>query len=98
MSLLLGSHDLTPTSLTEYSARALLPDSLYALTLDEASHDAISRACAVVDGVAAGSRRVYGINTGVGLLCTTHISSDKFVELQHNIILSHCCSWIDLFS
>jgi len=91
MSLLLGSHDLTPTSLTEYSARALLPDSLYALTLDEASHDAISRACAVVDGVAAGSRRVYGINTGVGLLCTTHISSDKFVELQHNIILSHCC-------
>jgi histidine ammonia-lyase len=91
MPLLIGLHDLSPACLAEYSARALMPDSLYALTLDEASHDGINRACAVIDGVAAGSRRVYGINTGVGLLCTTQISPDKFVELQHNIILSHCC-------
>jgi len=91
MPLLIGSHDLSPTNLTEYSARALSPDSLYALALDEACHDGISRACAVVDGVAARSQRVYGINTGVGLLCITHVSSDNFVEFQHNIILSHCC-------
>ncbi len=91
MSLLIGLHDLSPTSLTEYSARALLPDSLYALTLDESSRDGISHACTVVNGVAAGSQQVYGINTGVGFLCTTHVSPDKFVAFQHNIILSHCC-------
>lgn len=91
MSLLIGSHDLSPTSLTEYSARALLPDSLYALTLNESSRDGISHACTVVNGVAAGSQQVYGINTGVGFLCTTHVSPDKFVAFQHNIILSHCC-------
>ena len=37
MRLLLGSQDLSPASLTEYSARALSPGSVYALTLDEAS-------------------------------------------------------------
>ena len=91
MPLLLGLQDLSPASLTEYSARALSPDSVYALTLDEASRDGIRRASAVVDRVAAGSKRVYGINTGVGLLCGTHIAPDKFEEFQHNIILSHCC-------
>jgi len=91
MPLLLGLQDLSPASLTEYSARALLPESAYALTLDEASRDGIRRASAVVDRVAAGSKRVYGINTGVGLLCSTHVASDKCVEFQHNIILSHCC-------
>lgn len=91
MSLLIGSHDLSPASLTEYSARALLPDSLYALNLDEAGQDIINRARRVVNEVASGSRRVYGINTGVGLLCSTHVASDKFVAFQHNIILSHCC-------
>ena len=91
MPLLIGSHDLSPASLTEYSARAVSPECQYAITLDEASRDGISRASALVNRAAARPERVYGINTGVGLLCTEHVPSDKFVEFQHNIILSHCC-------
>ncbi len=91
MPLLLGSQDLSPASLVEYSARALSPDSVYALALDDASRDGIRRASSLVGRVAVGAQRVYGINTGVGLLCSTHVPSDKFVEFQHNIILSHCC-------
>ncbi len=92
MPLLIGLEDLSPVSLTEFSIHALSPpDGLYGLVIDEACRGSISRASSVVDGVARGSRRVYGINTGVGLLCATDIAPNEYVEFQHNIILSHCC-------
>ena len=59
MPLLLGSQDLSPASLTEYSARALSPDSVYALTLDEASRDGIRRASS--DSGQGGGRVTAGI-------------------------------------
>ncbi len=33
----------------------------------------------------------YGINTGFGSLCNTHISSDQLQQLQHNLLMSHAC-------
>ncbi|MGJ8684886.1 MAG: histidine ammonia-lyase [Nonlabens sp.] len=33
----------------------------------------------------------YGINTGFGSLCNTHISSSELQQLQHNLLMSHAC-------
>lgn len=34
---------------------------------------------------------VYGINTGFGSLCDTHISNDQLEQLQINLLMSHAC-------
>ncbi|EAS19003.1 histidine ammonia-lyase (histidase) [Flavobacteria bacterium BBFL7] len=33
----------------------------------------------------------YGINTGFGSLCNTHIGSGELQQLQHNLLMSHAC-------
>jgi len=33
----------------------------------------------------------YGINTGFGSLCNTHISSGELQQLQYNLLVSHAC-------
>ncbi len=42
-----------------------------------------------VDDIVAGTKSVYGINTGFGPLCTTHISAEDTRRLQLNLLLSH---------
>ena len=37
-------------------------------------------------------RVMYGVTTGLGILCTKAISKDETVQLQENIILSHSVS------
>src|SRR5690606_7966093 len=34
---------------------------------------------------------VYGVNTGFGALSSVKISDEKLIELQKNLIRSHCC-------
>lgn len=36
-----------------------------------------------------GTQVVYGINTGFGPLCDTHIEAEKIIELQSNLLKSH---------
>lgn len=43
-----------------------------------------------VDEAARGDTRVYSINTGFGILSKISIPKDKLLELQTNIIRSHC--------
>ncbi|KEZ93188.1 histidine ammonia-lyase [Nonlabens ulvanivorans] len=33
----------------------------------------------------------YGINTGFGSLCNTHIGPGELQQLQHNLLMSHAC-------
>jgi histidine ammonia-lyase len=42
-----------------------------------------------VDQIVADKKIVYGINTGFGPLCTTLISDEDTLRLQHNLLLSH---------
>lgn len=42
-----------------------------------------------VDDIVAGTKSVYGINTGFGPLCTTQISGEDTRRLQFNLLLSH---------
>ena len=49
-----------------------------------------ARSRAVVERAAAGSAPVYGVNTGFGKLASVRIPADRLLELQRNLILSHC--------
>ena len=69
--------------------RALAGDGWPGVALDPACAPAIEAAAALVERVAAGSERVYGINTGFGSLARATISADQVAELQRRIVLSH---------
>lgn len=45
--------------------------------------------CDAVARIAAGKAAAYGINTGIGHLCTTRIPADQLNTLQENVVLSH---------
>lgn len=51
--------------------------------------DALGRARAIVDALAAKPEPVYGVSTGFGALATRHISHDLRAQLQRNIVRSH---------
>ncbi len=53
------------------------------------ARESVKASEAIVDEIAAGSRTVYGINTGFGPLCDTKISPKDTKELQRKILLSH---------
>ena len=42
-----------------------------------------------VDGLAAGSRPVYGVSTGFGALAVRHIPADRRAQLQRSLVRSH---------
>jgi histidine ammonia-lyase len=41
--------------------------------------------------MSSGEHIFYGINTGFGSLCDTHISKKDLSQLQRNLVLSHAC-------
>ncbi|MDJ0385726.1 histidine ammonia-lyase [Streptomyces sp. G-G2] len=51
--------------------------------------DALARARAVVDALAAKPEPVYGVSTGFGALASRHISPELRAQLQRNIVRSH---------
>lgn len=50
----------------------------------------IEYAADAVASAAAGDKAVYGINTGFGKLASVRISPGETIELQRNLVLSHC--------
>jgi histidine ammonia-lyase len=44
----------------------------------------------IVEKAAAGPEAVYGVNTGFGKLAHVRIPPDQLLQLQRNLILSHC--------
>ncbi len=53
------------------------------------SVDAIARARAVVDELAAAPTPAYGISTGFGALATRHIPTEMRAQLQRSLVRSH---------
>ncbi|MEU7565178.1 histidine ammonia-lyase [Streptomyces fradiae] len=51
--------------------------------------DALARARATVDALAAKPEPVYGVSTGFGALATRHIGQELRTRLQRNIVRSH---------
>ncbi|AZC24468.1 HAL/PAL/TAL family ammonia-lyase [Pseudomonas sessilinigenes] len=79
-------------------ARFFSPEDLVAaarsgcsLRLDPGVVDNIDRAHRFVLEIAGSDALHYGINTGFGSLCTTHIDPADLSTLQHNLLKSHAC-------
>ncbi|GAB1645281.1 histidine ammonia-lyase [Krasilnikovia sp. MM14-A1259] len=54
-----------------------------------ATVDAMRTSRAIVDGIEASGRPVYGVSTGFGALANTAIAPERRAELQHALIRSH---------
>ncbi|MEN8706349.1 MAG: histidine ammonia-lyase [Nocardioides marinisabuli] len=72
------------------------PQELVAVTrggagvhLEQDAVEAIQRARAVVEELAAASTPAYGISTGFGALATRHIPTDLRAQLQRSLVRSH---------
>ncbi len=57
--------------------------------LSDTVRDKVRKSEKVVESIVAQGEPVYGINTGFGPLCTTHISKEETRILQINILKSH---------
>ncbi|MFT4535515.1 MAG: histidine ammonia-lyase [Saprospiraceae bacterium] len=51
--------------------------------------DKVNACRAKVEKMAAGSKAVYGINTGFGPLCDTQITPEQTSQLQTNLLITH---------
>ncbi len=61
------------------------------IALDEESGRAMAASADAIARILASRRTVYGVNTGFGLLAQKRISDERLLELQRNLVLSHCC-------
>ncbi len=59
--------------------------------LDPSCDPIIEKGAGRIAELAAGSKPVYGINTGFGKLASIRIDAADVATLQRNLILSHCC-------
>lgn len=59
--------------------------------LDPAAWSAVDRSRAAVARIVGSGRTVYGVNTGFGLLAQVRIPSERLLELQRRLLLSHAC-------
>ncbi|MFI1989960.1 histidine ammonia-lyase [Actinoplanes sp. NPDC020271] len=57
--------------------------------LSPAAVEAMATSRAIVDGIEASGRPVYGVSTGFGALANTSIEPERRAELQHALIRSH---------
>ncbi|GIF06743.1 histidine ammonia-lyase [Actinoplanes siamensis] len=57
--------------------------------LSPAAVEAMATSRAIVDGIEASGRPVYGVSTGFGALASTSIEPERRAELQHALIRSH---------
>lgn len=60
------------------------------IALDERSRAAVARNQQCVVAALAGRQPIYGINTGFGSLANVRIPDDELLQLQENLVLSHC--------
>ncbi|HEX7029188.1 MAG TPA: histidine ammonia-lyase [Gammaproteobacteria bacterium] len=61
------------------------------VALEDAARERMQANQSLVQKVIDEGRVSYGINTGFGAFAKQRISADKVIELQYNLVRSHCC-------
>lgn len=84
MSVLLDGETLTLDELERIAAGGTR------VTLSEAARQRMQRSRELVDSFVASGKTVYGITTGFGVFSEVVIPPEETLELQRNLILSHC--------
>jgi histidine ammonia-lyase len=77
-----------PTGVTPADVLAVARHDAH-VSLADATVAAMARSRAIVDGIEASGRPVYGVSTGFGALAGTSIAPERRAELQHALIRSH---------
>src|SRR3954470_2524680 len=77
-----------PTGVTPADVR-LVARGDARVELAAATVEAMATSRAIVDGIEASGRPVYGVSTGFGALANTSIAPSRRTELQHALIRSH---------
>ena len=80
---------LTPGTVT-LADLATIYFAAKAARLDPESRAAVEASAAHVDAAVAAGVPVYGVNTGFGKLASVRISKSDTIDLQRNLVLSHC--------
>jgi histidine ammonia-lyase len=83
---------LTPAGLWEVCRGALDPDKGLKIGFSPQAVDRVSRAASLLAKLVAAEEPIYGINTGFGHFANVLVSPERLVELQYNIVRSHCCA------
>jgi len=90
--ILLGDGNLQPDRLWEVSVLANIPLGNVSIAIDPDAERMTRNSRKVLEKIIRDEEPVYGINTGFGYFADQRIEPDQLIELQVNIIRSHCCN------
>jgi histidine ammonia-lyase len=97
-TIVLGDLRLSPQKLWNCAKNALDPTKRLRIACSPHAMDRIDQAAEFLAKLVDAEEPVYGINTGFGHFGNMVISPDEIVDLQYNIVRSHCCGVGDLLS
>lgn len=81
---------LTGNTLTLEEVRTVA-QARASVAVDPAARQQIEQARTYVDRLIEEDRVVYGVTTGFGRFSDVHIRPEEVLQLQRNLVLSHCC-------
>lgn len=82
---------LTGENLSIESIKDFLGNSESTVEITDAAYEKLKASRKIVENIIEEGKTVYGITTGFGLFCDVLISTEKTIDLQANLIRSHCC-------
>ena len=82
---------LTGLDLATEDLAPALEDGSLRLRVAREARVRVRAARALVDSAVRSGKAVYGLTTGFGKLKNVTIATENLVELQRNLVLSHCC-------
>ncbi len=97
-AIILGDEFLTPLKLWGFARLAENPQQSMRIHYAPEALDRIQAATELLNRLVASEEAVYGVNTGFGHFANVVIPPEKIVELQKNIVRSHCCGVGELLS
>jgi histidine ammonia-lyase len=94
----LDGRTVTPAVMWEAACTALDPAKCLRVEYPPEAVASIKAASDLLDKLVAAAEPVYGINTGFGHFADVVIPPEKLIELQYNIVRSHCSGVGELLS
>ena len=91
-TVLLDGASLTPADVERVASRRA------SVRLQARARRRMLRSRRLIDRLARGAEQIYGVNTGFGRLKDVQIPSRRLVELQTNLIRSHCAGVGEILS
>ncbi|XP_041832938.1 histidine ammonia-lyase-like [Melanotaenia boesemani] len=82
--LFLDGNNLTTADLVS------LGQGLFKIKLTQEAQERVAKGREVIDTIIRDKKVTYGINTGFGKFARTFIPSEQLVQLQENVVRSHC--------